>query len=526
MKKNIFILTVIFLCFSIIYWGKTGNFLIDFSREAYIPYQLNNGSFFYKDIFLIYGGFGYLFNALLYKISSNINILLILSNICAYIFVLIFYFIATKFIQEKSALLFSILFIVASIFSNSTFSFVVPYSYSTIWGYLGAYLSILFYLNKKYKLLFLTLGFIAINRIELFLLLTIFYLLFSYFEKRPYKKTSIFYLLIFPILYIFTILFEKIPLKDIKTNMFYIKKMINTDSINFLYKSMGAYFNSEYIIKNLTELLIFTALFLLSYLIYKKNFKYTSIALITISLLFFNLNNLFNLAIFVIVILFFILQHKKLLDKKIVFISLCAIILNYKSIFNISPVAYSNFGYIFAVFSIYLMLEKLLDKKWLTIFFIIFTILITILNTKYNAIHTKLKVKTDIGNLYLNKQDSVLFNKTNNYIKENIKNDEDFIVVPEGQIFNLINKKPWKFYNSTFTPLDFETFGEENLIKKLDNNKTDYIIFYPRNTKEYGFQTICYDYGVNFCTYIMDNYKREAIIEEGYKVLIFKKNEK
>lgn len=172
------------------------------------------------------------------------------------------------------------------------------------------------------------------------------------------------------------------------------------------------------------------------------------------------------------------------------------------------------------------MLKKILDKKWLDIFFIIFTILITILNTRYNTIHTKFKVKTDIGNLYLNKQDSVLFNKTNNYIKENIKNDEDFIVVPEGQIFNLINKKPWKFYNSTFTPLDFETFGEENLIKKLDNNKTDYIIFYPRNTKEYGFQTICYDYGVNFCTYIMDNYKREAIIEEGYKVLIFKKNEK
>ena len=61
---------------------------------------------------------------------------------------------------------------------------------------------------------------------------------------------------------------------------------------------------------------------------------------------------------------------------------------------------------------------------------------------------------------------------------------------------------------------------------QLKENKTTYIIFYPRNTKEYGAQTICYDYGVNFCTYIMDNYHRTAIIDDVYKVLIFKINEK
>ena len=127
-----------------------------------------------------------------------------------------------------------------------------------------------------------------------------------------------------------------------------------------------------------------------------------------------------------------------------------------------------------------------------------------------------------MGTIYLSQNDKKLYEKINQYIEKNIKKDETFIVVPEGQMFNLIHKKPWNFYNSTFTPLDFETFKEENLIKKLKDNKTDYIIFYPRNTKDYGANTICYNYGVDFCTYIMDNYTRTAIFEEGYKALIFK----
>ena len=110
--------------------------------------------------------------------------------------------------------------------------------------------------------------------------------------------------------------------------------------------------------------------------------------------------------------------------------------------------------------------------------------------------------------------------------QKNIKKDENFIVIPEGQIFNYIHKKPWEFYNSTFTPLDFETFKDEQLINKLETNKTPYIIFFPRNTIDYGKISICYDYGVDFCTYVMDNYTRIAILEDNYKVLIFKRNEK
>ncbi|MBQ7288046.1 MAG: hypothetical protein IJW73_09830, partial [Candidatus Gastranaerophilales bacterium] len=107
-------------------------------------------------------------------------------------------------------------------------------------------------------------------------------------------------------------------------------------------------------------------------------------------------------------------------------------------------------------------------------------------------------------------------------IKENIDKDETLAVIPEGQIFNLIHRKKYDFFNSTFTPLDFETFGEKTIIERLKKKKTDYIIFYPRNTKDYGKETICYDYGVDFCNYVIDNYIKIEPIENSKKVAIFK----
>ena len=74
--------------------------------------------------------------------------------------------------------------------------------------------------------------------------------------------------------------------------------------------------------------------------------------------------------------------------------------------------------------------------------------------------------------------------------------------------------------------MDFETFEDKNLIQKLDEDKTNFLIFYPRNTSDYGFSTICYDYGIDFCEYVANNYSRVKIIDKGYKTLIFKLRKK
>ena len=76
-RKNILILTFSFIFLSLFFWAKTGNMLIDFSREVYIPFQMLNGQKLTKDIFLIYGPFGYILNFILYSIKPNINFLLL-----------------------------------------------------------------------------------------------------------------------------------------------------------------------------------------------------------------------------------------------------------------------------------------------------------------------------------------------------------------------------------------------------------------------------------------------------------------
>ena len=137
--------------------------------------------------------------------------------------------------------------------------------------------------------------------------------------------------------------------------------------------------------------------------------------------------------------------------------------------------------------------------------------------------HKKEKINTSIGNIYINENEKENFVGIVDYLNKNLKKDETFVVVPEGLIFNQIFNKIHPYYYTTLTPLDFETFNEEKIINDTAKFKPDYIIFYPRNTKEYGANTICYDYGVNFCIHIINNYSRVAIIKGQYSALIFKR---
>ena len=174
------------------------------------------------------------------------------------------------------------------------------------------------------------------------------------------------------------------------------------------------------------------------------------------------------------------------------------------------------------LFALHIKLEELINEKWLHSAFITFFILLFATKMIIFAYTPKEKVTTSIGNFYLPKNKAQLVNKTNDYIQKNIKEEESFIVVPEGQIINLIHKKPHKFYNSTFTPLDFETFEDETFIKKLDENKIDYIISLQRDTMDYGAKVMCYDYAVDFCKYVIDNYTKVETFKNTEEMAIFK----
>ena len=520
-KKNILIITILFILISIFFYLKTGNFLIDFSRESYIPYQLKENKTLIKDIFLIYGAFGYIINSILYSIKINLNLLIIEAHIISYLICILFYFILNKFFAKKLSCVLTIIFLLTSIFSNSTFSFVLPYSYSTLWGVFGAYLALFSLLYSKNKLLFLSLGLIFVSKIEYFIpifLISIFYLIY---RKEKLTKDWLF-ILIFPSFCLIYFLINKIEFIDIQKNFFYIKEMLKSNSLSYLYKGLGCYFNFDYFKYNLLLTIKTFFIFLISFILYKFKKPICSYIALIILLCFINTNFAFNLAGFLAIILTILNIRKKTITKEEILLFAFSITLCSKSIFATNSLNYANFGYCLIIYYIYLQIQKNIDKKWLINSLILFFILNFMGNLGYFLTNKKEKFKTVIGNLYINKNEIKLFKSTNKFIEKNIKQNETFIVLPEGQIFNLIHKKPYNYYNSTFTPLDFETFKEENMIKNLQKNKTDYIIFYPRNTQDYGKNTICYDYAVDFCKYIIDNYRQVANIKDGNNVLIFK----
>ena len=521
-KTHIIIISIVFLLFSIFLFGKTGNMLIDFSREIYIPFQMLKGEILQKDIFLIYGFWGYFINELLYKIFPNIKTLLIEAHILSYFIAIGFYLIAINYTKKTYALIFTLFFISINIFSNSIFSFVVPYSFAMLWAVFAITYAFYFLIKNKLNLVFLFLGLVFVNRVELFILLSIGLIFYLIIKKINFTK-NILYIFIFPIFNLFYIIINKISTNDILNNLNYLKIMSNTQAIRHLYKLTGVFFSKQYFIQCIEETIIFILAIVISYFLFKKNLKISAFGFITIIFLLFNQDGHFFCLGAVFLIAIAILNYKKLNSNDIILVYF-SIVMSSKAIFNTSYLGYGNFGFIYILFSYFILCSYFISKKFLISIITILLITQNISNAVYYKLHPKYKTKTN--NIYLTKEFKNIFDKTNDFINKNIKKDESFIVLPEGQIFNFIHKKPWGFYNSTFTPLDFETFKDKAFIEKLKQNKTEYIIFFPRNTLEYGKAPICHNYGVDFCVYVMDNYTRIAIIEDNYKVLIFKKNEK
>lgn len=526
--KPLILLVGIFLVFSIFFFAKCANPIIDFSREAYIPYKMLSGSVLVKDIFLIYGSFGYILNSLIFKIfGANFNFLFLEANLISFLFLITFYFISRSYLNIKETVLFSFCYVSVNIFSTATFSFATPYSFSTLWGYFGAYLSYLCFLKKKSALGFFFLGFVLINKIELGAILLFSIFIFQLLKKNFSIKNAL-YALIFPILNSFYFVLNKVTLADFSNNLFYLKKMVNTNAIKTFYFHVGVYFNKEYYIFNLKMLLFLALALFVSYLLFKKGFKAFSIFSFFFFCALFFVSKATNLAIlFLLYPLVFLIFKKKKLKEEDILLLIFTICLNLKAIFCINTFNYSNFGFILVFFAIYVFYKKIFPfslKKWLFGVSLVVILFLNFFNIQNFIMQNKILENNKKGTLYLSKNDGnkLLFE----FLNKSLKKDDTFLVVPEGLIFNFIFEKPYPYYYSTFTPLDFETFSESRIIKDVSKYEPNYIIFYPRNTREYGAETICYDYAINFCTYIMENYSRVGIIEDEKKILIFRRKQK
>ena len=125
----------------------------------------------------------------------------------------------------------------------------------------------------------------------------------------------------------------------------------------------------------------------------------------------------------------------------------------------------------------------------------------------------------------MEKQNALALGEAISYLSNHSAKDDSLLVLPEGIMINYLTQKKWDFYQTSFIPLDFDTFGEDNIIKDVTNKRPDFIMFIKRDTSEYGKEYICKDYGIKTCKYIAKNYSFEGAFGEKFRVFLFKQKD-
>jgi 4-amino-4-deoxy-L-arabinose transferase-like glycosyltransferase len=147
----ILIIILAYLFFTIRYWRRWGDIIVDYGREVYIPWCIYKGNVLYRDIDYINGPLAPYINALWFNISGSSITTLFIYNliIIAILTYLIFNFIR-KTCDKTTATLSCLVFLMLFAFSPSpTNNFISPYDHDLTYGFFFAVLMIYFLFNYQ-----------------------------------------------------------------------------------------------------------------------------------------------------------------------------------------------------------------------------------------------------------------------------------------------------------------------------------------------------------------------------------------
>lgn len=185
--------------------------------------------------------------------------------------------------------------------------------------------------------------------------------------------------------------------------------------------------------------------------------------------------------------------------------------------------SYGNYYISIALIAVFALLFKYIpskSEKTAGICLIAVSVILMCQNF-YLRTFTDGKIRTNKGTIYTVKNLSVSTNKLIEFLNSTDKKDR-VVIFPEGMTVNfLAERKSDDFYNSLL-PLYIESFGENKIIEHYKKTMPEYIIFNNLNMKDYYFNYICQDYALSFCGFVQENYKPVAVIDEGFRYIIFK----
>ncbi len=494
LKNNwqlLFIESLILLAF-IIFYGQFGDVNVDSFREAYIPEEILSGKILYKNIFTIYAPLAYLINALLFLIfGTHLKTLYFAGLVVTMSIFYLTYKLARRYLDPNLTLSICLFIISALVLSPNVFNAFFPYSYGLLYGIFFILLSFNFALNKNFTPAYLFYSLAICSKYEfLFLLPLLIYTEIKKTKHFNYKKniTTLFLPLIVSIISL-----KGATIGDFFTSLGLIIQMGATKTLHWFYSSMGLTFRLELIPIYIVNFIKF--LIPVSWVKYQEILVWTMPAILILLILRYNKLN-FNKKFFIFGTL--------LVSAKV----FCALTLQ----------AYGVFFLPFVLISLGILTPHKF-RKVLAFLLLIWAIVvggqnISILNQK------DIEVSTQKGIIKTNRYNGRALNKLINYIESTDKNSK-VVIYPEGLCANFLadRKSDSKFYS--LIPLYTETFGEDNIIKRLELIKPDYIIISDYDTSAYYYTKFGQDYAIEIYDWIRNNYKLDTTIDGGMLFEIF-----
>ncbi len=550
-------------------YARFGTFFIDTSREAYVPMAMNNGNILYKDIFNVYAPLGYQLNAFLYFLfEESLNTLYIAGFINCILFLTGFFMICRLFLKEHTflPLLMTLFISSASAFCISLDNYIFPYSYSIVYA-MTAFIWSLFFLlkyiqNDNFFNLALSFFFFGMNisfKYEyIFFALVIF--LIPFIKHINIKEKIICFLcfLFVPSVSLSILIFQGCELSDLHSAIIYMLNLSGLESVKICYETQGL-IPSQWSCKNLIIYSIKTFSFLvISFLLiynillkfkikYIKIFSIAVFSVLCIYILFpvfYESNSAFfcqtGICSFIILLLLILKKKFKYddFDKMFLILNISAVLISFKSICYISFANYGNFFFPFLfivliVFTVHyfpkFFKEQIALKEFiitLNILLILGIILFSLSNYARRLFAFPSPINTQKGTIYVDKEKTEAINKTLYYIKNNTARNDKITVFPEGAMINFLSDRMSDKNYYYLIPPNIEIFGEENIVKDLENNLPDYIIIQPMSYNNYKETYFCESFGTKICALIPKYYEKPIVFGSDFWIAVYKKKEK
>ncbi len=537
-NRYLVILWVVCLAALVVFTGHYENILLDIGREVYYPARILDGKVLYKDIFNIYGPLSYQWNAFLYAIfGKNLRTLYISGALSSFAIVSAIFLISRKFFGNVLSFSLGLFAIASGICATHLFNFTLPYSFAMLYGIVGFLYSLLFALKyqetKNSKFLYLSgllAGFAATNKYD-FLLYGVFLFVFACFTKNI--KTIIKFLAsaaIIPVISFGTLFLQGLRAEHLLETADILSKMTKSNTLKYFYSIQGVFFNKQmpalWAISILKNVFLFAGLiFGVKLLDKSKQCGWALIIVFAILTAAFTTPGNYVAALPALLIgsLFCIKKFKK--NPKLLIITFGVLSVSVKSFLSLIPLNYGSYYMAIVFVAVFALLLSFLDKKFekAAAIFTISTAIFFAGMFTYNRFQLNEKISTPRGTIYTSKYEAPAANLLLDYVKEfNVK---EMVIYPEGLLLNFLsNTKSDDRYNSLI-PLYEEVFGDKRYVDYFEQNHPDYFVLNNLNTRDYYYETICANYAVPFCEFlVMTSKPFTGIDKHGRRYLIYEKN--